>query len=129
MLILFGCYWLSMWIVVPIAILHGRITSDIIYSGTLGALLMYIVAAIPVAIVAVGAGALCVYSIEGAQHRNWLFLLSLLFAVMNFTGFHWVQAPDTMGLFLQGVESIIPAISCYLGGAIVFNRLHHLRNK
>ena len=69
MLILFGCYWLSMWIVVPIAILHGRITSDIIYSGTLGALLMYIVAAIPVAIVAVGAGALCVYSIEGAQHK------------------------------------------------------------
>jgi hypothetical protein len=126
MLIVLGCYWLAMWVVVPIAIIHGKITNGIIYSGTLGALLMYIVTAIPVALSASGAGILCIYSLDGASRKNWLFFLALLFAVFNFTSFHWVKKPEIIDLVFQGVESIIPAISCYLSGIIIFNYIQRM---
>ncbi len=125
-LIVFGCYWLAMWGVVPIAIIYGKITSGIIYSGEIGILLMYIVTAIPVAIVASGAGILCVYSLEVVSHRNWLFFLTLLFAVFNFISFHWAKEPGIIDLISQSVHSIIPAISCYLSGIIISNRIQRI---
>lgn len=128
-LIVLGCYFLSMWVVFPITLIYGKITSGIIYSGTLGAFFMHIIAVIPKAIVAVGAGILCVYSLVDTLHKKWLLLLSLLYAILHFTGFHWVQEPDVTDRILQGVESIIPAISCYLGGTIAFDKLQNLQRK
>jgi hypothetical protein len=124
MLIVLGCYWLSLWVVViPIMMLDSKFTGGIIYIGTLGALLMHVITAIPISIVAFGAGILCVYSIEGISQKKWLLILSLLYAMHHFTSFHWVHKPDVSGLLFQGMESFIPAIACYLGGTIVFNEL------
>jgi hypothetical protein len=105
------------------------ITSNITYSEQLGVLLMYILAAIPEAIVALGAGTLCVFSIEGTSRKKWLVLLSILYAIIRFTNFDWGQVPDIVGILLHGLESIIPAISCYYGGTIVFNKLQDLHRK
>lgn len=128
MLIVFGCYWLARWITVPIAAIHGKITSGIIYSGTLGILLMYIVTAIPEALAASGAGILCVYSLERTSHRKWLFFLALLFAVFNFISFHWAKKPEIIDFVFQGVHSFIPAISCYMSGIIITNRMQRNGN-
>ena len=78
MLIVLGCYWLSLWVVViPIMMLDSKFTGGIIYIGTLGALLMHVITAIPISIVAFGAGILCVYSIEGISQKKWLLIRSL----------------------------------------------------
>lgn len=122
-LIVFGCYWLARWFIVPIVAIHGKITSGIIYSGTLGILLMYIVSSIPAAIVASGAGMLCAYSLERTSHRKWLFFLALLFAVFSFISFRWTKNPEIIDFVFQSVYFIIPAISCYLSGIIIINRI------
>jgi hypothetical protein len=122
-LIVFGCYWLSKWVWFPIELIMARITSGIIYGGQLGALLMYAVDTIPLAIVAFGAGTLCVNFIELTSYKKWLCLLALLYPVLHFKGIHWVRTPDTLDLILQGMESIIPSIACYVGGTIMANKL------
>ncbi len=103
--------------------IQSRITSGIIYSGTFGAFLMYAVDAIPLAMVAFGAGILCVYCIESTFYKKWLCLLAMLYPVLHFTGIHWARTPDTIDLFFQGMQSIIPAIACYFGGTIMGNNL------
>lgn len=117
-LIVFGIYWLSMWVYVPFAIIDEKITDGIIYKGFLGALLMHIVASIPVGIVSFGGGILCAYIIENSN-KYWILALSLLYVVMGFTGWHYVRQPELSDRFFQLVQSLIPAITCYLGSIII----------
>ncbi len=117
-LMVFGCYLLSLWVVLPIAIIHGKITNGIIYTGTLGAVLMHAVAAIPLAIVSFGAGMLIRYVLEGSSQKYWILLLALLYASRHFMGFHWAIRPEVSDRALQILQSIIPAITCYIGSRV-----------
>lgn len=117
-LIVLGCYWLSMWAIFPFAYVHGKITSGIIYSGTLGAMLMHIVTAIPLGLVSFGAGVLSKYVLEDSSNNRWILLLALLYAWVHFFSFHWAIKPELSDHALQLLESIIPAITCYAGSRI-----------
>jgi hypothetical protein len=114
-LVVSGIYWLSMWVFIPVAILHGKITTGIIYEGFLGALLMHIVASLPVAVVSFGGGILCAYIID-KSNKPWILVLAILYIVMGFTGWHYAIQPELSDRFFQLVQSLIPAITCYLGG-------------
>ena len=117
-LIVLGCYWLSMWVMLPIALIHGKITYGIMYSGTSGAVLMHIVAAIPVALVAFGAGMLSKYILEDTSRKYWILFLVLLYASKHLIGFHWAIQPELSDRALQLLQSIISAITCYIGSKV-----------
>jgi hypothetical protein len=118
LLIVLGVYWLSMWVYLPIANIHYQITMGTIYHDFLGAVLMRVVSSIPIDLVSFGGGLLCVYIIEETANQYWLISLALLYAVMTFTSFHYPHTPAVSERFFQLFESIIPSITCYLGGAI-----------
>lgn len=121
LLIVLGIYWLSMWVVVPIAAIYLKITTGITYSGDLGMLLMGIISAIPTALVALGAGILSVYTLEGRSRKYWLAVLALLYGILGFLGHHWVQTPRMIDRVWQLVQSIVPVIVCFLAGFITLN--------
>ena len=118
LMIVLGIYWFSMWVVLPIALICAKITDGIIYSGTVGAFVMHVVSAIPVAIVSLGGGILCIYILAESSHKYWLLLLAVLYAITRFTAFHYARAPELTDRIFQLVESIIPAITCYVGGTV-----------
>ena len=122
-MIVLGIYWFSMWALLPIAAIYGKITDDIIYGGTFGAFVMHVVSAIPIALISFGGGILCVYIFEERSCKYWILLLAVLYAVMKFIGFHYARTPEPMDLFFQLVQSIIPAITCYLGGTVAIKTL------
>jgi hypothetical protein len=119
-LIVLGCYWLSMWVILPFAYVHGKITIGVIYSGYSGAMLMHIITAIPLALVSFGAGVLSKYVLEDSSKNRWILLLALLYAWGHFFGFHWAIKPELSDQALQFLESIIPAITCYIGSIVPF---------
>lgn len=121
LLVVLGIYWLSMWVVVPIAAIYLKITTGVTYSGDLGMLLMGIVSAIPTALVALGAGVLAVYALEDRSRKYWLALLALLYGILGFWGHHWVQPPRIIDRVWQLVQSVVPVIVCFLAGYITLN--------
>ena len=121
LLIVLGIYWLSMWVVGPIATIYLKITTGMTYSGDLGMLLMGIISSIPVALVALGAGILLACVLEDVSRKYYLGVLALLYAVLGFLGHHWVQEPLLFDRLFQAVRAVLPAIVCFLGGSIVMN--------
>ncbi len=115
LLIVLGCYWLSMWVYLPLAYVHMKITNGITYSGTSGALLMHTVAAIPLAIASFGAGMLVRYVLNDSMQKYWILFLALLYASKHFIGFHWAIKPEVSDRVLQLPQSIVPALTCYIG--------------
>jgi hypothetical protein len=115
LLMVFGCYWLSIWIALPIAFINGKITYGITYTGIFGAILMHTVAAIPLATVSFGAGMLIRNLLEDSSPKYWILLLALLYASKYFMGVHWAIQPALSDRVLQLPQSIIPAITCYIG--------------
>jgi hypothetical protein len=122
LLIVLGIYWLSIWVVVPITVIYFKITTGITYSGNFGTLLMGVISSIPTALVALGAGILAAYMLESGSRKYCLAVLALLYAVFGFLGHHWVQEPRIIDRIFQVVQSVIPAIVCFLGGSIVIRR-------
>lgn len=122
LLIVIGIYWLSMWVVVPMTVIYFKITADITYSGNLGTLLLGVISSIPTALVALGAGILSAYVLESGSRKYCLAVLALLYAVLGFLGHHWVQEPRIIDRLFQVVQSVIPAIVCFLSGTIVMGR-------
>jgi len=121
LLVVLGIYWLSMWVVVPIAAIYLKITTGITYSGDFGMLLMGIVSAIPTALVALGAGILSVHTLEGRSRKYWLAVLALLYGILGFLAHHWVRSPGIIDRVSQLLQSIVPAIACFLAGSIALN--------
>jgi hypothetical protein len=121
LLIVVGLYWLSMWVMVPIAAIYFKIISGITYSGDLETLLMGIVDAIPVSLAALGAGILCVYTIEGRSRKYWLVSLALLYGIFGFLNLRWGQPPRMIDRGWQLVRSVTPMIACFLAGYIALN--------
>ena len=115
-LIVLGIYWLSMWAVIPVAIIHSNLTSGCTYYDDLGVLLMRINSAIPSILVAFGAGLLLTYVLESRFKKYWLWVLALLYGVLHYLGYHWVQQPRMIDRLSQVVSSLLPAIACLLGG-------------
>lgn len=126
LLIVVGIYYLSWWVMSPIFMIHTKLTTGVTYSGgILGSLLMGIVSALPVALVAFGSGILSHYALEGTKKEYWTALLALFYAVNGFTGFHWAQQPELSDRFYQATQGIFPALTCYLGGAIISKTKAH----
>jgi uncharacterized membrane protein (GlpM family) len=123
LLIVIGIYWLSMWVAVPIKIIHSKITYGNQYIGDLGMLRMSLVDAIPTALVAIGAGILSVYTLEGRSRKYWLAVLALLYFIFAFLGLHWVTPPRIIDRLSNLVQFIVPAIACFLAGYIALNNL------
>lgn len=121
LLIVLGLHSLSMWVVVPIIIIYSKITNGIIYHGNLGILLMGFVSAVPAALVALGAGILSVHTLEGRSRKYWLAALALLYGILGFLAHHWVESPGIIDRVSQLVQSIVPAIACFLAGSIALN--------
>ena len=114
-LIVLGSYWLSIWVFLPLAYINMKITNGITYTGTLGALLMHTVAAIPLGIASFGAGMLIRYALNDDKQKYWIFFLMLLYASKHFMGFHWAINPSLSDRALQLPQSIVPAATCYIG--------------
>jgi len=109
---------LSLWVALPFAYVHGKITYGIIYSGYSGAVLMHIINAIPLALVSFGAGVLSKYVLEDYSRSYWILLLALLYAWKHFFGFHWAITPKLSDYAMIFIESIIPAVTCYIGSRL-----------
>ena len=120
LMIVAGIYYLAWWVISPLFMIHRKITAGIIYNGGIfGSLFMGIISALPVAIGAFGAGILSPYILEGTNRKYWIASLSLFYAITGLAGFSWAQQPEMSDRVFQVIQSIFPAISCYLGGIII----------
>jgi hypothetical protein len=75
-LICFGVFWLSEWLIAPFGWLFGRLADRIIFEdGVLGAIALGIMLSLGRAFAAVVAGALATLTVSGRKPERWLISL------------------------------------------------------
>jgi hypothetical protein len=79
LLVCAGVFYLSKWVVLPLALGFGKLTQHIIYSGDFqSAVLAPLVLHVPIALVAAAAGASVIWLVDSARPLRWVMFLALL---------------------------------------------------
>jgi len=117
LLICAGLYYLSRWIVFPLALGYGKLTDRKIFSGNFeGDVVMPLVLHVPIALVAAGAGVSVILLVDSARPLRWVMFPALLYAFFGFLGYHWAHPPLLHDRVFQAIGALFPAVTCVLGG-------------
>ena len=118
-----GVYYLSEWLVVPLAIGFGRLTQGVTYTGDFAStVVMPLVMRLPMALVAAAAGATVVWLVESGRPVGWTIFPALLYALLGFLGYHWARHPLFLDRVQQTVGAVFPALTCVVGGMVASRR-------
>lgn len=118
-----GVFYLSKWVVLPLALGFGKLTQGIIYRGDFqGTVLMPLVLHVPIALVAAGAGASVLWLVDSARPLRWVIFSALLYGSFGLLGYHWAHRPLLHDRVFQTVGALFPAITCVLGGIMAIRR-------
>ena len=124
-----GAYWISWWVSVPLATLFSYATSRIHYYGNFeGHVIMPLVFSFPVAIVALGVGAVTAWMIETRRPWRWALIAPLLFFAHGLTGYHWVEPPTGLDKLGQIMGALLPAIACLVGSFLAERQMRRHTN-
>jgi hypothetical protein len=118
-----GAYYLSWWVANPLIFVYAKLTEGIIYHGgferSVG---LPIVSQLPVAIAAAFVGA-CVVVLVDSEHRiYWALFPSGLYTLFDYLGHNWTGTPTGLDRLAQGIEAVIPAVACFVGGLVADRR-------
>jgi hypothetical protein len=123
LLICAGVYYLSRWVVLPLAFGFGKLTQGIIYTGNFKqAVVAPLVLHLPLALVAAGVGASAIWLVDSTRPLSCVTFPALLYLVFGFLGYHWAHRPLLHDRVFQTVGALFPALTCVLGGILTNRR-------
>jgi hypothetical protein len=118
-----GAYYLSKWLVLPLAIGFAKLTQGHTYEGDFAAsVVMPLVVHFPTALVAAAAGATVVWLVESGRPVRWTIFPALLYGLLGFLGYHWARHPLFLDRVQQTVGGVFPALACVVGGMVASRR-------
>jgi hypothetical protein len=121
-LITLGAFLLSVWMVVPLAWLFGKLNSRIIYGdGVLDAIAMGIMTSLGRAFAAIVAAAIVTLTTTGRRPERWGLILAILYVVDAPVRFHWHLPLTGWDRLWQSISLLFPAFAC-LGSAFMTAR-------
>ena len=113
-----GAYYLSIVVPAYLALPYGKLTSNIIYSGSFEAgVLLPLVTYLPKALCAYGAGTLVVWLVESEHPILWAFVPTALYLIFP-PRYHWARPLGFVDREMQVAAIIYPTIACILGAAV-----------
>jgi len=111
-----GAYYLSKWLVVPLALGFGKMTQGLIYYGDFnGKIVAPLVDHFPIAFVAFAAGASVAWLVDSDSPVSWAVFPAVFYGLFTFLGYHWAVHPDILDRAGQTLAALFPAITCVLG--------------
>jgi hypothetical protein len=112
-LISLGVFWLSLWIVVPLAWLFGKLNNGIIYGDSvLAAIGMGVMTSLGRAVAASVAGWIVTVTAAGRKPEHWAFIVAILYVVDAPVRYHWHLPPTGWDRLWLSVNFLFPAIVC-----------------
>jgi hypothetical protein len=127
-LISFGVFWLSLWMVVPFGWLFGKLNDRMIYGDSvLDALAMGMMTSLGRAFAAVFAGVLVTLTVAERRPERWAFVIAILYVVDAPVRQHWHLPPTGWDRLWQSVDLLFPGIVC-AAAAFLTVRFRRTRN-
>ncbi|MGB6482215.1 MAG: hypothetical protein WBE86_01875 [Candidatus Acidiferrales bacterium] len=118
-LIIFGAYWLSLWVSLPLSWFFGQINNRIIYSGNLlEGLAMGIMLSLGRALAAALAGVLVTVLISSRKAYLCALVIAALYTVDYRARGHWVVPPTAWDQLWMQVERFFPAVLCIVAAFV-----------
>lgn len=114
-LISFGAFWLSFWIVFPLSWPLDRFFNwlGIVYSESVfSAIAMGVVISRDRTLAAVFAGVLVALVIPGRRSQHWALIVAALYAIDFHTRVHWALPPTAWDRLELRAERFFPAVAC-----------------
>jgi len=112
-------YYLSWWIVSPLAFFYGKLAHRIQYGRDFaGIVIMSLVLCVPLALVAAAVGATVNWLVESEKPLRWTMCPALLYALPGFVGYHFVRPPLYIDRVSQTICALVAAGTCLIGGIL-----------
>jgi hypothetical protein len=112
-LICFGLFWLSLWVVGPFSWLFGKLNDRIIYGDSvLEAVAMGIMTSLGRTFVALLAGSVVALTVAGRKPERWAIIVASLYVVDAPVRHHWHLPATNWDRLWQSVDLVFPAIAC-----------------
>jgi hypothetical protein len=122
-----GVFWLSAWMVVPLAWIFGKLNERIIYGdGVLDALAMGIMTSLGRSSAAALAGVIVSLAVAGRKPERWAFLVAVLYIVAVPARFHWNSPATQWDRLWQGINLVFPAIVCIASAFLTVKFRHKI---
>jgi hypothetical protein len=119
LLISFGIFWLSLWLVVPLAWLFGKVNSRIIYGDSvLDAVAMGVMTSMGQAVAAALAGVAATLAIGSPKSQRWSLVIAALYVAYAPWRSHWYISPTWWDHVGQVVHVLAPALFCIAFAAV-----------
>jgi hypothetical protein len=112
-----GAYYLSWFVVGPLAIGFGKLTIDINRASDAGRIVLPIVTYLPVALTAAIVGASVVLVVESETPLRWSIFPAALYGIFGYVG-----SPMSIDRVTQAVGAIFLALACLSGALLAVGR-------
>jgi hypothetical protein len=118
LLVVFGVYWLSLWLATLLGLSVG-ITHVTAYSeNMLSAFYMGAATSWERTLAAILAGIVVTRIVPGRGSQYWAFLLAVLYAIDYRMRSHWALPPTAWDRLSMRVERFLPAVACVLAALV-----------
>jgi len=112
-LISFGAFWLSLWMVVPLSWLFGKLDVRIIYGDSvLEAIAMGAMTSMGRSVAAIIAGLLVTFAASGRKPERWAFVIASLYVIDAPVRHRWQLGPTAWDRIWQISDLLFPAFAC-----------------
>src|ERR1700735_349709 len=117
LLVAFGAFWFSLWIVPWLAIAFGKLNSGIIYDSVwYEAIAMGMMTSMGRAVAASLAGAITAMVVDDKKPERWALIVAALYVVDAPVRYgRWHVSPTPWDHLSRAVDLIWPAIACLIG--------------
>jgi hypothetical protein len=117
-LIVFGTFWLSLWVAPVIGWPLDKLTSRITYTDTIfNALALGIFNSLDRTLAAILAGILLTVLVSGRRSELWAVIVAVLYLV-NAPRLHWLIPATGWDRIWQSVAVVFPAVACMVAAVI-----------
>jgi len=117
-LIVFGAFWLSLWVAPVIGWPLDKLTNRITYTDTIfNALALGIINSLDRTLAAILAGILVTVLVSGRRSELWAVIVAVLYLV-NAPRLHWLIPATGWDRIWQGVGLVFPALACMVAAVI-----------
>ena len=126
--ICFGVFWVSVWLVVPLAWQFSKLTDGIVYGdGVLNAIAMGIMSSLGRSFAAMLAAAAVTLTIAGRKPERWAFIIAILYVVDAPVRHRWNLPATGWDRLWESVDLLFPAIVC-VASAFITARFRRARS-
>jgi hypothetical protein len=128
-LISFGVFWLSLWVVRALGWPLGKLNDGVVYGdGVLAALAMGVVSSMSRTLAAALAGVVVTVGVSGRKPALWALIVAALYVVDAPVRHHWGYPATSWDRLWQSVDLIFPAVMCIVTAVVTARVQGHRSN-